>query len=120
MSSGNEVKSMEEVRELVNQKGGVLTTTMEVLRNAYGKGRLGIHVLAGIDSSLAGLGLGHYPPALPDSQEKPIKLYRKGTPVGNLIEAVLGMEQCRDEQLRTAAAGDDASIIKQIRELVCS
>ncbi len=120
MSIGTRVSSMDELRDLVDQNGGVLTTTMEVLRDAYGKGRLGIHVRDGIHKSLSGLGLGHYPLTLPEYQEKRIRLYRHGTPVGDLIEAVLDVEGLdRDDQLRRAVGGDDSEIIRQIRELVC-
>lgn len=120
MSSDVRVSSMEELRELVESHGGVWTTTMEVLRDAYGKGRLGVHVREGIRNALVGLGLGHFPPKLPDYQEHSVRLYRLGSPVGNLIEAILDLSPERDDQLRQAAGGDDAEILQQIRELVCS
>jgi hypothetical protein len=119
MTSEVKVSSMEELFDLVNSRGGVMTTTMEVLRDAYGKGRLGVHVREGIRNALVGLGLGHYPQTLPEYQERAVRLYRLGSPVGNLIEAVLDLSPEHDEHLRQAVGGDEAEILQQIRELVC-
>src|SRR5438105_14763267 len=110
---------MEELRDLVERHVGVLTTTMEVIRDAYGKGRLGVHVREGIRNALVGLGLGHYPQQLPEYQGYSVRLYRLGSQVGNLIEAVLELSPERDEYLRRVAGGDEAKILQQIREMVC-
>jgi len=119
MDSNFRVSTMEDLRDLVDSHDGILTTEMEVLRDAYGKGRLGIHVREGIRNALAGLGLGHYPLVLPEYQDRPVRLYRLGSPVGNLIEAVLELDPDRDELLRRAVGGDETEILQQIRELVC-
>lgn len=112
--------SMEELRDLVDAQGGVFTTSMEILRDAYGAGRLGIHVREGIRNSLAGLGLGFHPSPLPDYQDRLVRLYRLGTRVGNLIEAVFEVTPERDEELRQAVGGEEAEILRRVRELVCS
>jgi hypothetical protein len=119
MSDENQITNLEDLRAVVDSHDGVLTTTMEVLREAYGSGRLGIHVRDGIRKALAGLGLGHFPRDLPEYQWKPVRVYRLGSPVGDLIEAVLELDVGRDEQLRRAAGGSEAQILQQIRELVC-
>jgi hypothetical protein len=119
MSIDQKVKNMEDLLDLVEAHGDVYTLTMERLRDAYGAGRLGVHVRDGISNALARLGLGHFPAPLPESQEMPVRLYRRGTPVGDLIEAVLAVDSKRDDQLRQATAGDEMNIIRKIRELVC-
>jgi hypothetical protein len=119
MSSDVKVSSMDELRNLVDAHGGVMTTTMEVLRDAYGKGRLGVHVREGIRNTLDGLGLRYFPQTLPEYQDRAVRLYRLGSPVGNLIRAVLELSSEYDEYLRQAAGGDEAEILQQIRELVC-
>lgn len=113
------VSSLEELREHVDNHDGVLTTTMGVLRDAYGKGRLGPHVRAGIHNALAGLGLGHFPSELPEYQNERVRLYRLGSPVGNLINAVLDLSEESDELLRGTAGSQDTEILRQIKELVC-
>jgi hypothetical protein len=98
----------------------VYTTTMWALRDAYGTGKLGPHGCSGISKELAGRGLGHYPPTLPQHQDEMVRLYKLGSPVGDLIEALLEVSTEQDDTLRRAACGDDAAVLRQIRELVCS
>ena len=86
---GDTKMTMEEIRDKVLAEGDVYTFRMDTVRDAYGAGRLGIHVRAGISKHFQGLGLGHFPRDLPDSQEAHVRLYKLGSPVADLIEAVL-------------------------------
>jgi hypothetical protein len=110
---------MEDVKAEVSRNQDVLTVSMEALRNAYGAGRLGIHVRDGISKELHGLGVGHYPTELPDSQDESVRLYKHGTPVADVIDAVLQPGEQHDEEIREAAAKETAEVLKQIRELIC-
>ena len=116
-----------QLRSDVEARGGVMTVQMERIRNDYGAGRLGIHVRSGISKGLHGAGLGHYPDhgadgaPLVGDQWAAVRIYRLGSPIAELIDAVLHPTEAHDEELRKAAGGDDsdAILIQRVRELVC-
>ena len=115
MSNWNEIK------EKVEANDNVLTVTMVELREAAGKDKLGIHVKAEISKTLAGMGLGHIPRELPSYQHESVRLYKRGTPIGELIEMVMTSGEQNDRKLKEQFdenAVDYASVIEQIRELV--
>lgn len=110
-----------EIKRLVEENENVHTFTMEQLRDAHGAARLGIHVRDAIANTLAGLGLGHVPKMLPAYQDELVRLYKKGTQVGDLIETVLTPGGENDTKLREKVAGpgvDYAGIVAKVRELV--
>lgn len=110
-----------EIKKDVEDRGGVATVTMETLRDANGAGKLGVHVRAEIRSTLAGMGLGHVPIELPAYQHEQVRLYKRGTPIGELIEQVLTPGQQNDVALagRFGGGGPDyAAIVAKIKELV--
>jgi hypothetical protein len=105
----------------VEQNGNVLTVTMEDLRDAAGAGKLGVHVREDISKTLAGMGLGHVPQELPSYQHEPVRLYKHGTPVREVIATVLGPGQQNDAKLREQFGDggvDYGAIVQRIRELV--
>jgi len=113
--------SWDEIKQTVEDNGNLKTFTMETLREAHGSGRLGLHVRSEISRTLAGMGLGHVPQDLPTYQHEQVRLYKRGTPVGQLIETVLAPGEQNDRKLVEQFAQPDtdyASIIEQIRELV--
>jgi len=105
----------------VEQNGNVLTTTMERLRNAHGAGKLGVIVRDEISKTLAGMGLAHVPVELPQYQDKPVRLYKLGTAVADVIQAAISPAQENDEKLKSLAGKESsryAEIIERIRDLV--
>lgn len=113
--------AIKEIKEEVENNGNVLTVTMERLRNAHGSAKLGVHVRTEISSQLAGLGLGHVPKSLPTYYHEQVRLYKRGTPVGDLIETVLASGEQNDKKLVDELGESDvnyAAVIEQIRELV--
>lgn len=113
--------TFDEIKAQVEAQGNVKTVTMDVLRNAVGAGRLGRHVRIEISKTLAGLGIGHIPAQLPNSQTDSVRLYKKGTPVGTLIETVLNPSETKDQELvdQVSKDGPDyAAIVAEIRDLV--
>ena len=109
------------IKDQVEKSGNVCTFTMEVLRDAHGVGKLGVHVRSEISQTLAGIGLGHVPEELPNYQHEQVRLYKRGTPVGQLIESVLKPGEQNDKSLadRFSSQGPDyAVIVAKIRELV--
>ena len=110
-----------EIKERVEKNGNVVTITMEELRGAQGAAKLGVHVRAEISSSLAGIGLGHVPQELPNYQHEIVRLYKKGTPVGDMIDTVLTPGQQNDGKLSMQFGDgkvDYAAVLEKIRELV--
>jgi hypothetical protein len=103
----------------VTEHENVLTCRMEELRDAWGYARLGIHVRRQISNDLRGMGIGHYPAELPDYQDRQVRLYKLGTPVAHIIEAVLNPSQENDDQLRQMTAGDARETLDAIKALVC-
>lgn len=59
--AGDHVGSWEELRQSVEEAGGVLRVVMWLLRHLEQAGRLGVHVRASISRRLDGLGLAHLP-----------------------------------------------------------
>jgi hypothetical protein len=113
--------SWSEIKEKVEKNGNVMTVTMEELRDAHGTAKLGVHVREEISSALAGMGLGHIPEELPNYQHELVRLYKNGTPIGELIATVLKPGQQNDTKLSAQFAGegvDHAAIVQKIRELV--
>lgn len=111
----------DEIKNDVENNGNVLTVTMEQLREAHGVAKLGVHVRDQISSTLAGMGLGHVPPDLPSYQHELVRLYKRGTEVGQHIETVLNPGEQNDKKLVERFAtesADYASIVDKIRELV--
>ena len=109
------------IKQDVEKNGNVLTVTMEMLREAMGVGKLGIHVRADISKNLAGMGLGHVPQELPSYHHEQVRLYKRGTPIGELIETILTPGQQNDAKLAqqfSSEGVDQAAIIAKIRELV--
>jgi hypothetical protein len=113
-------KTIDELRDAVLQAGDALTLRMGVIRDAHGAGRLGVHVRENISKRLRSLGLAHYPHELPGDQNDPVRIYRQGTPMADLIDAVLNPSKTHDEELRQTIGGSSEEILEQIRELVCN
>ena len=70
---------------------------------------------------LAGEGLGHIPEELPSYQDELVRLYKKGTPVGQLIDAVLSPGEQNDISLSerfSSEAPDYAAMVGKIRDIV--
>ena len=111
--------SFEELRALVEQNGNILSVSMFDLREAHGAGKLGVHVRREISEKLAGTGLGHFPAELPAYQEQDVRIYRRGTPVADLVDAVLSPSDFGDQQLREASGGEAADLLKKVRQMVC-
>jgi hypothetical protein len=115
------MKDWNEIKLAVEKAGNVLTVSMEDLRNVHGAAKLGINVRTEISSTLAGMGLGHVPTDLPPWQHESVRLYKRGTPVGDFIQTVLTPGTQNDSSLVAKFAGDETNylgIIEQIRELV--
>jgi uncharacterized circularly permuted ATP-grasp superfamily protein len=111
----------DQIKDDVEKNGNVLTVTMEQLRDAHGTAKLGVHVREEIHRTLAGMGLGHVPRELPSYQHEQVRIFKNGTPVGDLIVTVLTPGPQNDSKLSEqfiAEGVDYAAIVQKVRELV--
>ena len=111
----------DDIKNRVEANGNVLSITMEDLRLAHGAGKLGVNVRSEISSALQGSGLGHVPTELPTYSHELVRLYKFGTPVGQMIANVMSPGQQNDEKLVgqfSGAVADHVAIVQKIRELV--
>ena len=116
----DDLKDYDDLREYVDELGGVATVGMLLLRDLHGAGKLGVHVRAGISNELKKVGLAHAPEELPGYQYDAVRLYVMGSAAGQLIEAVLEPSADLDERIREAANDTSTEILTKVRELVCS
>jgi hypothetical protein len=123
MSDEDEFSTLEELREAVERNENILTVPMWMVRDAYGKERLKVHVRKGIHEALSGLGLTHMPFEIPDNQHEMLRVIKKGTPAAKLIAAVkrVSADHPDDDQvIRDAVSGDAKATLQEIREMVCA
>src|SRR5262249_31162248 len=99
---------------------GVLSLRMGQLRDAYGAQRLGIQVRTNISEELGRRGIVHYPVELPESQNAWVRLFKLGTPIGDLGNTLATFGPADDEKLRLLGVTDSQSVLEKIRQLVCS
>jgi hypothetical protein len=110
----------QEIRDAVEEDGGLIVTTMEVLRDVHGVGKLGVHVRKGIDDRLGSMGLGHLPYELPSYQHEEVRIYRLGSEIAKVVEAVIRPSAEGDELLRSSLGTEAQRLLSQVRELVCA
>lgn len=115
------MNAWEKIKADVEAAGNVKTVPMEVLRNAHLSGRTSERIRSEISESLQGIGLAHVPKTLPRYQHDLVRLYKRGTPVGNLIDLILEPSEEGDDMLTSRSEEpkvDYAAIVRQIRDLV--
>ncbi|MFL0579432.1 hypothetical protein [Dietzia sp. 179-F 9C3 NHS] len=91
---------------------------MRELRDIFGATRLGAAVTEGIAKDLAGYGIGHLPDPLPLYQDEEVRLFRRGTRLADLIEAVTEPSGGGDELLAAYANNSDGQIVEALRALL--
>lgn len=114
------LRSLEDIAKRVEQEGDIVTLPMWKVRDAYGAGRLGVNVRAGISDALSNLGLDHYPRReLPADQMANVRLVKRGSPVGKLLRAAREITPDSDRLLRESAAGEAQRLLTRVREIIC-
>lgn len=114
----NEFETYDQLNEIVDQNDGVVTVQMYHLRQAHDADRLGSLVRENISKRLQSKGLAHYPDELPSSQHDMARIYRLGTPVGDLIQAVLTPGEGHDETIRKAVSAEAQKALARIKEAI--
>lgn len=114
------IEDYNDVANKVDENGGVISIKMEVLKRVHEVDRLGRIVRENISEKLNGRGLGHYPKrSLPSSQDDYVRIYRRSTEIGKLVEAVTDPGEPGDETIRKMVDSDAEQTIERIQELVC-
>lgn len=113
------MEKYEDLRNAVAANEGLYTTSMDVLKKIDGAGRLGVHVRTSISRSLESHGLGHLPRELPPNQEDSVRLYLLGSPIADVVKAVITPSERGDETLRSISASEAQEQLRRIREIVC-
>jgi len=116
----------DELSTSVDQNGGLLVVPAAELRDAQRADRLGSRVRAAISRELAQRGLGTFPEEIPDRYHQTVRVYRRGTALGQIVEAVLNPSAEGDELLLSVVGGgSDGSgggkaveTLEKIRELL--
>ncbi|WP_371644357.1 hypothetical protein OG974_23420 [Streptomyces sp. NBC_00597] len=109
----------EGLRESVMMDSGLRTVDMGTLRDIQGAGRLGIHVRNAITRSLESHGMGHIPGELPGNQYAEVRLYLLGSPIADIVKAVLSPSSKGDDALRDMGSFEAQERLRQVREIVC-
>jgi hypothetical protein len=91
-------RSLADVAASVDANGGIVTLPMWEVREAHGAGRLGVNVCRAISAELDQLGLGYFPATLPANQTSYIRLWKKTSQVGKLMQAALGRKHRSDRR----------------------
>lgn len=102
----------------VQEAGGVKTFSVQEIRDAFGAGRLGKNVRDEISRTLSAFGLGHIPAEFPDRQHEQVRLYKKGTMVGDFISGVIEPSESGDEKIKSLVSNKDSETLHQIRQML--
>lgn len=111
--------SYEHLKKAVVENEDIYKTSMSALKSIHGAGRLGVHVRDAISRSLESHGLGHIPRELPAYQEEPVRVYLLGSPIADVIKAVLDPSDKGDDTLRSIGSSEAQEQLRQIRQIVC-
>src|SRR4051812_37282698 len=104
-------KNFDDIRTAVEANGNLLVLSMYELREAYGAAKLGVHVRREIGEKLAAAGLGCFPdPEDVTYQENKVRVFRRGTPIADVVDAIMNPSEFGDERLRESASGQGAEI----------
>lgn len=112
--------SIDDLGRYVDGLGGVATLYAGQLRTPCGVVRLAKNNRETIKRVLKSHGLGHFPEEIPNWQETLIRVYRRGSNAGELIDAVLTTGPAEDMTIRQWTATKASEMVQAIRELVCS
>lgn len=111
--------TFEELGDLVDSSDGLVVVTAEQLRDAADWQRLTQGAIEDIANGLAQHGLGSFPPMEPGQRGAEVRVYRRGTALGNLVDAVVRPGAPGDRRLRETANNTAADVVARIRKMVC-
>jgi hypothetical protein len=111
-----------QLAQKVVDAGGVLTLPAEVPKKAWGGQRLGANIRGYITIALEARDIGHIPLSFPDRESDLVRLYKRDSAVGRIIEAALSPGIDTDKNLIDLADGvsfnGNDERLDQIRQLL--
>jgi len=110
-------ETYEELSAAVDGDGGITPISMNTLRLINGAGRLGPGVCNIISKELSQYGLGHIPEELPSYSTEEVRVYRLGTQIGDIINAIVQPSHSGDQLLR-AVGGAAEGKLERIKAIV--
>jgi hypothetical protein len=111
------IDNFDQLADLV-EDDDLVVVQMQNLRAAAKWDRLTMGALDAITDELRQRALGVYP-GLTQNRHEEVRVYRIGTPIGNLVESVIKPSDQGDKRLREAATNSGQELIRKIRGLVC-
>lgn len=96
------------------------TYPMGILRDIDGAGKLGVHIRKKISQELHARGIDHLPEDLPAYQDEVVRVFKRGTPLYRVIQAVLDPSPDGDSILRSIVNDDAREKIEQIERILAS
>ncbi len=105
-----------ELSTIIGDSDDVATVLMEDLRNAHKVKKLGRTVRENIAKKLQSLGLGFVGKELPGYQEHSVRIFRLGTPVATLINAVMNPGVEHDIIIRNHTDNEAQQALDRIKE----
>ena len=113
-------QTLEDLVREIEENDGILSIPMGTLREIHGEySRLGERVVKEISKELSRHGIGHYPNPMPTYQSRWTRLFRKGTPIEDLIRAVAGPDPKNDMLLRDMMQRDARETLNKIKAMIC-
>ncbi len=106
------------LRREVEAHGDLLTVSMEDIRRAHGRfGKLGPHVQIKLAEWLANEGMAALPQDLKRFQQEEVRVYRAGTDMAAVIEAVLRPGERGDKKLREIVSAGEPTARSKLDEI---
>ncbi len=116
------INSFSELRDHVERRGGIHSTTMGKLRDLQKAGKLGIHVVSQIERRLGSVGLSVLLPtgetALSRDQNETVVVYLGGSKAGELISAVHRADAAAVKAIRDLASDNSSEKLEAIRQIL--
>ncbi len=114
----DEIKTYGDLEEYVSDNDNVATIEMLKLREIHKVQKLGSTVRENISKKLKQKGLDHCPGTLPSYYDEDVRIYKAGTPLSELIDAVNYVGEEYDKKLIRLANNDAQDILGKIKELL--
>ena len=124
--TAGDFKTWNDVVAALDARSGVITCTMEALRDIDGYGRLGGNVRENIARKLGTMGVGTIRTDLPREAADMVVLIRQGTPVSELLEMIEvamaggGSYQDTADKLRRLNSVPDPNSLKAVVDVAYS
>lgn len=119
---GPGINSFADLRDYIDRRGGIHTTSMGKLRDLQRAGKLGVHVVNQIERNLRSVGLAILLPAgesaLTRDQNAPVVLYLAGSKAAELIAAVHRADAEGVKLIRDVARDNSGEKLEAIRAIL--